>query len=168
MQQLFVGPPGTQRITASAVDFKLEAGEALGVIGPSAAGKTSLARALLGLWQPARGAIWLDGATLDQWEPEDRGSFLGYLPQTVELLEGTVAEIRAHGGLTKVTLRAEELPSLDGAASVDSRGDRHVVLVEDADAFVAALVRSGTAFRELTVSPVSLEDAVVALEDGAE
>jgi ATP-binding cassette subfamily C protein len=92
VQQLFVGPPGSQRITASAVDFRLEAGEALGIIGPSAAGKTSLARALLGLWQPARGTIRLDGATLDQWEPEQRGSFLGYLPQTVELLEGTVAE----------------------------------------------------------------------------
>jgi ATP-binding cassette subfamily C protein len=92
VQQLFVGPPGSQRITASGVDFRLEAGEALGIIGPSAAGKTSLARALLGLWQPARGTIRLDGATLDQWEPEQRGSFLGYLPQTVELLEGTVAE----------------------------------------------------------------------------
>ena len=92
VSQLFVGPPGTQRITASAVDFRLEAGEALGIIGPSAAGKTSLARALLGLWQPARGTIRLDGATLDQWVPEQRGSFLGYLPQTVELLEGTVAE----------------------------------------------------------------------------
>jgi len=92
VQQLFVGPPGSQRITASNVNFRLEAGEALGIIGPSAAGKTSLARALLGLWQPARGTIRLDGATLDQWEPGQRGRFLGYLPQTVELLEGTVGE----------------------------------------------------------------------------
>lgn len=92
VHQLFVGPPGSQRITAGNVDFKLEAGDALGIIGPSAAGKTTLARALLGLWHPARGSIRLDGATLDQWAPEDRGRFLGYLPQTVELLEGTVAE----------------------------------------------------------------------------
>jgi len=92
VHQLFVGPPGSQRITAGSVEFRLEAGQALGIIGPSAAGKTSLARALLGLWQPARGTIRLDGATLDQWEPEARGKFLGYLPQTVELLEGSVAE----------------------------------------------------------------------------
>ena len=67
-----------------------------------------------------------------------------------------------------MTLRAEQLPPLDGAASVDSHGDRHVFYVEDADAFVAALVRSGVEFREFTVTPVSLEDAVVTLEDAAE
>jgi ATP-binding cassette subfamily C protein len=92
VSQLFVAPPGTQRLTVSGVDFTLAAGEAVGVIGPSAAGKTSLARALAGVWKPARGAIWLDGATLDQWDAERLGLAIGYLPQTVELLDGTIAE----------------------------------------------------------------------------
>lgn len=79
------------------------------------------------------------------------------------VFEGTVAEIKAHGGLTKVTLRARVLPPLAGVGSVDSDGDRHVIYVDDAGAFVAALVRAGVEFSELQVTPVSLEDAVVSL-----
>ena len=82
--------------------------------------------------------------------------------------EGTVAEIKARGGLTKVTLRARALPPLAGVGSVDSQGDRHEIYVDDADAFVAALVRAGVEFRELRVSPVSLEDAVVTLTGASE
>lgn len=89
---LCVAPPGTQRLTVSGVDIKLKAGDGLGIIGPSAAGKTSLARALIGVWRPARGTIRLDGATLDQWDGERLGAAVGYLPQTVELIEGTVSE----------------------------------------------------------------------------
>jgi ABC-2 type transport system ATP-binding protein len=70
---------------------------------------------------------------------------------------------RARAGIAKVTVRAEELPRLPGVASVESSVDRHVVYVEDADAFVAALVHSGVSFRELEVTPVSLEDAFVTL-----
>lgn len=92
VQSIAVAPPGTQRITVQNADFKLKAGEALGIVGASAAGKTSLGRAILGLWRPVRGSIRLDGATLDQWHPDALGEFLGYLPQTVELLDGTVAE----------------------------------------------------------------------------
>ena len=79
------------------------------------------------------------------------------------VLEGTVAQVRAHGGLAKVAFRAAALPPLDGIASLHSHGDRHVVYAEDADAFVAELVRSGVAFRELEVTRVSLEDAFVCL-----
>ncbi len=92
VQSLVVAPPGTQRITVQNADFVLKAGEALGIVGASAAGKTSLGRALIGVWRPVRGAVRLDGATLDQWHPDELGSFIGYLPQTVELLDGTVAE----------------------------------------------------------------------------
>ncbi|HEX6724435.1 MAG TPA: ATP-binding cassette domain-containing protein [Gaiella sp.] len=84
------------------------------------------------------------------------------------VFEGTVAEIKARGGLTKVTLRARTLPPLAGVGSVDSHGDRHVIYVDDADAFVAALVRAGVEFRELQVTPVSLEDAVVTLTGASE
>jgi ATP-binding cassette, subfamily C, type I secretion system permease/ATPase len=74
------------------VSFTLIAGNALGVIGPSGSGKTALARALVGVWKPVRGTIRLDGATLDQWSPDEFGRFIGYLPQEVELFEGTVAQ----------------------------------------------------------------------------
>jgi ATP-binding cassette subfamily C protein PrsD len=74
------------------VSFALKAGSALGVIGPTGSGKSSLARALIGVWKPTRGVIRLDGATLDQWSVERRGEFIGYLPQEVELFAGTVAQ----------------------------------------------------------------------------
>lgn len=92
VQGLSVVPPGTQCLTVSDATFSLKAGDALGVVGPSAAGKTSLARALVGVWRPIRGTIRLDGATLDQWDRERLGEAIGYLPQTVELIEGTIAE----------------------------------------------------------------------------
>lgn len=92
VQDLVVAPPGTQRVTVQGANFRLAAGDALGVVGPSAAGKTSLGRALIGVWRPVRGSVRLDGATLDQWHPDTLGAFMGYLPQSVELLEGTVAE----------------------------------------------------------------------------
>jgi ATP-binding cassette, subfamily C, bacterial PrsD len=92
VQGLVVVPPGTQRVTVQGADFVLKAGDGLGIVGPSAAGKTSLGRALIGVWRPARGFVRLDGATLDQWHPDTLGEFMGYLPQTVELLDGTVAQ----------------------------------------------------------------------------
>ncbi len=91
---LSVAPPGNTLPVISAVSFKLQAGDGLGVIGPSAAGKSTLARSLVGVWTPlARGgSIRLDGATLEQWSPEVIGRDIGYLPQDIELFEGTVAE----------------------------------------------------------------------------
>ena len=74
------------------VTFSLKGGNGLGIVGRSAAGKSSLARALVGVWAPARGQIRIDGAALDQWAPELLGPHVGYLPQDVELLAGTVAE----------------------------------------------------------------------------
>jgi ATP-binding cassette subfamily C protein len=87
-----VAPPGIQRLAASNIKFVLNAGDGLGIIGPSGSGKSSLARLLVGVWQPARGKVCLDGASLDQWSPEARGSHVGYLPQDVELLTGNIAE----------------------------------------------------------------------------
>ena len=74
------------------VTLKLEAGNGLGVIGPTASGKSSLARMLVGIWRPVRGRVSLDGAALDQWSPEGLGQHIGYLPQDVELMAGTVAQ----------------------------------------------------------------------------
>jgi ATP-binding cassette, subfamily C, bacterial PrsD len=85
-------PPGEQKIVVFDVTLKLEAGRGLGIIGPTASGKSSLARLLVGVWRPVRGRVSLDGAALDQWSPEGLGRHVGYLPQDVELLAGTVAQ----------------------------------------------------------------------------
>lgn len=89
---LTVIPPGTHAPSLRNVGFTVEPGQAMGVIGPSGAGKSSLARALIGVWSPAAGRIRLDGATLDQYDADTLGQWIGYLPQRVTLFEGTIAE----------------------------------------------------------------------------
>ena len=84
--------PGTQRPVLLNASFQLESGQALAVIGPSAAGKSSLARAITTVWPLTRGSIRLDGAELDRWSPDDLGQHIGYLPQDVSLFEGTIAD----------------------------------------------------------------------------
>ncbi len=91
VENVTVIPPGGARPTLMDVNFSLAAGQGLGVIGPSAAGKSTLARALVGIWRPVRGKVRLDGAAIDQWTPETLGGHIGYLPQDVELFAGTVA-----------------------------------------------------------------------------
>lgn len=91
-QQLSVLPPGERVPALVGVSFRLEPGQALGVIGPSGAGKSSLARAVTGAWRPAAGWLRLDGAALDRYEPDALGRHIGYLPQRVTLFEGTVAD----------------------------------------------------------------------------
>ncbi len=76
----------------SSVAFTLASGSALGVIGASGSGKSSLARLLVGLWRPLKGSVRLDGATLDQWPAEALARHIGYMPQAIELLDGTIAE----------------------------------------------------------------------------
>ncbi|WP_460451284.1 type I secretion system permease/ATPase [Alsobacter sp. SYSU BS001988] len=87
-----VAPPGVQRIVVNDLAFTLQSGQAMGVIGPSASGKSSLARALVGVWTPLRGKVRLDGAALDQWSSAALGPHVGFMPQEVELFAGTVAE----------------------------------------------------------------------------
>jgi PrtD family type I secretion system ABC transporter len=85
-------PPGVQKVVVQDVSFALKAGQGLGVIGPSASGKSSLIRGLVGVWPAARGKVRLDGAALEQWHPEELGRHIGYLPQDVELFAGSVAQ----------------------------------------------------------------------------
>lgn len=92
VQALSATPPGVKRYVVENASFSLKAGQALGVIGPSGSGKSSLSRLLVGVWNPASGRVCLDGASLDQWSPDDLGQHTGYLPQDVELFAGTVAE----------------------------------------------------------------------------
>ena len=92
VETLSLNPPGEQKIVVQDVSFALDAGQAVGIIGPSGSGKSSLVRALVGVWQPLRGKVRLDGAALDQWAPEILGRHIGYLPQDVELFSGTIAQ----------------------------------------------------------------------------
>ncbi|MEO3417109.1 type I secretion system permease/ATPase [Roseovarius sp. CAU 1744] len=85
-------PPGAKTPVLRDLSFSIEPGQALGVIGPSGSGKSSLARVLTGFWPLASGQVRLDGATLDQYHADDLGRYIGYLPQTVSLFAGTVAE----------------------------------------------------------------------------
>ena len=85
-------PPGTSRIVVQDAAFQLKAGQGLGIVGPSASGKSSLGRAMVGVWTAARGRVRIDGAALDQWSPEALGPHIGYLPQDMELFAGSVAE----------------------------------------------------------------------------
>ncbi|WP_406645878.1 type I secretion system permease/ATPase [Aliisedimentitalea scapharcae] len=92
VQSLTVVPPGDTRAQLRTVSFRVEPGQAVGVIGPSGAGKSTLARALTGVWRPAGGSVRLDGAALDQYAPDVLGRHIGYLPQRVQLFEGTIAQ----------------------------------------------------------------------------
>lgn len=92
VNQITVLPPGQNTPTLRAVSFTLGPGQALGVIGPSGSGKSTLARALISAWPIAAGSIRLDGATLDQFDPDVLGKLIGYLPQQVTLFDGTIAE----------------------------------------------------------------------------
>ncbi len=89
---LTVVPPGERQASLRSVNFELNPGQALGIIGPSGAGKSTLARSLTNVWRPAGGSIRLDGAALDQYDPSVLGHYIGYLPQRVQLFDGTIAE----------------------------------------------------------------------------
>lgn len=92
VEHVFAGPPGASQAVLSDLNFSLNPGDGLGVIGPSAAGKSTLARLLVGLWTPQKGAIRLDRASYDQWNRAELGPHIGYVPQEVELFDGTIAE----------------------------------------------------------------------------
>ncbi len=92
VEELTIALPGQQKPTAINVGFHLTRGAGMAIIGPSGSGKTTLARALVGVWNPLRGTVRLDGASLDQWSPEQLGAHIGYLPQDIELFDGTVAD----------------------------------------------------------------------------
>jgi PrtD family type I secretion system ABC transporter len=95
---LVLVPPGGSVPVLRGASLRADPGQAIGVIGPSGAGKSSLARALVGVWSPASGHVRLDGAAMSDWDAEQLGTHLGYLPQDVELFDGTVAENIARMG----------------------------------------------------------------------
>jgi ATP-binding cassette subfamily C protein len=92
VEKITVAAPGSGRVLLSDVGFELQAGDALGIVGPSGGGKTTLVRALTGIWPVLRGSVRLDDAELTQWNEEVLGGYVGYLPQDVALLDATVEE----------------------------------------------------------------------------
>ena len=92
VENIIVAPPLSQIAVLKGLSFEIAAGEALGVIGPSAAGKTTLARSILGIWRTNSGTVRLDGADIKSWNRHQLGPFLGYLPQDIELFDGTIAQ----------------------------------------------------------------------------
>jgi ATP-binding cassette subfamily C protein len=93
ISELIASAPGPNNSPIlKGVTFNLDAGDILGVVGPSAAGKSSLARVLVGVWPALRGSVRIDGSDLSHWNPEELGQYIGYLPQDVELFSGTIAQ----------------------------------------------------------------------------
>lgn len=92
LEGVVVAPPNSKNPTLKSVSMDIEPGELVAVIGPSAAGKSTLARTILGVWKPMMGSVRIDMAELSQWNKDNLGKFLGYLPQDVELFEGTIAD----------------------------------------------------------------------------
>jgi ATP-binding cassette, subfamily C, bacterial EexD len=114
IEKIVVTPPGAEAPILKNISLSIDAGTALAVIGPSAAGKSTLARAILGVYKPVAGTIRLDGAELDQWDRVALGQHIGYLPQDVELLDGTVSENIARFG----EVDAEQVVAAAQAAGV--------------------------------------------------
>jgi len=130
VQSLTIVPPGDSRAQLRAISFKVEPGQAVGVIGPSGSGKSTLAKALTGVWKPAGGTIRLDGASLDQYSADVLGQHIGYLSQRVQLFEGTIAQniarLAAQPDSEKVVAAAKMAAAHDMIVELPDGYDTHV------------------------------------------
>jgi ATP-binding cassette subfamily C protein len=151
VQNAAVVPPGHQRIVCQDVNFTLAAGKALGVIGPTASGKSSLARMLVGVWAPVRGTVRLDGATLDQWSPEALGRHVGYVPQDVELFSGTVAQNIA---------RFEDPPDPDAVIAAAQAAGVHDLVINLPEGYETMVGEQGSALSAGQAQRIALARAL--------
>jgi ATP-binding cassette subfamily C protein len=136
VEAVSVVPPGTHRIVVQDVAFQLKAGQGLGIIGPSASGKSSLARVLVGVWAAVRGGVRIDGAALDQWSSEALGPHIGYLPQDMELFAGSVAENIA---------RFEPQPSATGIIAAATAAGVHELVLGLPEGYETQIGEAGAA-----------------------
>jgi ATP-binding cassette subfamily C protein len=151
VQNAAVSPPGEHKIVCQDANFTLTAGKALGVIGPTASGKSSLARLLVGVWAPVRGSVRLDGATLDQWSPEALGRHVGYLPQDVELFPGNVAQNIA---------RFEDPPNPAAVLAAAEAAGVHDMIVNLPDGYETSVGESGSALSAGQAQRIALARAL--------
>jgi len=146
-----VAPPGQQKVVCQDVNFSLASGKALGVIGPTASGKSSLARMLVGVWTPVRGTVRLDGATLDQWSPELLGRHIGYLPQDVELFNGTVAQNIS---------RFEDPPDAEAVMAAAQAAGVHELIINLPEGYETQVGENGSALSTGQAQRVALARAL--------
>ncbi len=125
-ENLTAVPPGETQASLKMVSFKVQPGTALGVIGPSAAGKSSLARVICGIWRPVSGKIRLDGAALDNYDPDVLGGYIGYLPQTVTLFDATIAENIA---------RMSETPDPEAVVAAAKKAGAHEMILQQPEGY---------------------------------
>ena len=92
LEGVYAKPPASEKYTLENINFAINRGDIVGVVGPSAAGKSTLARVLLGVWPVTIGTVRMDGADISQWDREHLGKYIGYLPQDIELFDGTISE----------------------------------------------------------------------------
>lgn len=92
VENVFVAPPGQKQPVVQGVNFKIEPGDLLAIVGPSASGKSTLAKCMIGIWMPLSGKVRLDGANMHTWNRQELGPYLGYLPQDIEIFEGSISE----------------------------------------------------------------------------
>jgi ATP-binding cassette, subfamily C, bacterial PrsD len=151
VESVAVMPPGSEKVVVQDASLSLQAGNGLGIIGPSGSGKSSLARMLVGVWRPVRGRIRLDGAALDQWSPDSLGKHIGYLPQDVELLAGTVAQ---NIGRFLVPQDAKAVIAAANAAGV------HDMIVGLPDGYETQVGENGTALSAGQAQRVALARAL--------
>ena len=151
VQNAAVCPPGEQKIVCQDVNFTLTGGKALGIIGPTASGKSSLARMLVGVWSPLRGTVRLDGATLDQWSPEALGRHVGYLPQDVELFPGNVAQNIA---------RFEDPPNPEAVLAAAQAAGVHDLIVNLPDGYETKVGERGSALSAGQAQRIALARAL--------
>jgi ATP-binding cassette, subfamily C, bacterial PrsD len=151
VQNAAVCPPGEQKIVCQDVNFTLTNGKALGIIGPTASGKSSLARMLVGVWTPLRGTVRIDGATLDQWSPEALGRHIGYLPQDVELFPGNVAQNIA---------RFEDPPHPEAVLAAAQAAGVHDLIVNLPDGYETKVGERGSALSAGQAQRIALARAL--------
>jgi ATP-binding cassette subfamily C protein len=151
VQNAAVAPPGQPKIVCQDVNFTLAAGKALGVIGPTASGKSSLARMLVGVWTPGRGTVRLDGATLDQWSPEALGRYIGYVPQDVELFNGTVAQNIS---------RFDDPPDADAVIAAAQAAGVHDLIINLPEGYETMVGESGSALSAGQAQRIALARAL--------
>ena len=132
--QVTMLPPGGQQATLRAISFAVEPGQAVGIIGTSGAGKSTLARALTGVWKPVGGKIRLDGAALDQYDPDVLGQHIGYLPQRVQLFDGTIKE-----NIARMSLTPDDAKVVEAA----KKADAHEMILRLPDGYDTRVAANG-------------------------